>query len=172
MTLRAVTTSTAPASVTRPSRPNTTSAPVTAASRRRRCPRNDWRVPAGPAPRGRPRTPPSPARRWWCRRGAGGGATTPLPGPSAPGGGRWDGPHPLAQLLALVGEAEEIVRRVLELGRPEQRVERADVDADAAVHAQRVVDREPVEDVAHAWSRTLTRRGLRLLVRVDVDAPV
>ena len=73
----------------------------------------------------------------------------------------------------LVGQLEHVVGRVLELGRPEQRVERADLDADPAVHAQREVDREAVEHVAGARARRpRVFGGRRLFVRVDVDAPV
>src|SRR6185312_2731806 len=57
------------------------------------------------------------------------------------------------------------------LGRPEQRVERADLDADPAVHAQREVDREPVEHV-DLPAPAAARRLDGLLVRVDEDAPV
>jgi hypothetical protein len=60
---------------------------------------------------------------------------------------------------------------VLELGRPEEGVERAHLNADPAIHAQGEVDGEPVEDVALAWAAAFGRRE-GLLVRVDVDAPV
>src|SRR5581483_3645721 len=61
---------------------------------------------------------------------------------------------------------------VLVLGAPEERVERAHLDADAAVHAQRVVDVEAVEraDRALLAARAAGRR--LLLVALDVDAPV
>jgi hypothetical protein len=70
-----------------------------------------------------------------------------------------------------VDEVADVVFGVLELGRPEQRVERADLDADPAVHAQREVDGEPVEHVAGARTAALGR-GQRLLVRIDVNTPV
>jgi hypothetical protein len=71
-----------------------------------------------------------------------------------------------------VRELSDVVLRVLELTTPEQRVVRADLDADTAVHAQGVIDREPVEDVPLARTPTLPLRWKRLLVRIDVDAPV
>src|SRR5215204_2184189 len=61
---------------------------------------------------------------------------------------------------------------VLELRRPEQRIERADVNADSAVHTQREVDGEPVENVSRALPTTFVGRRYDLFVRVDVDAPV
>src|SRR6266508_1403494 len=60
---------------------------------------------------------------------------------------------------------------VLELWGPEERVERARLDADPAVHAEREVDREPVQDVLLPRPARTRRREL-LLVGVDVDAPV
>src|SRR5262245_51517190 len=57
-------------------------------------------------------------------------------------------PHPLPQSRALVGELTDVVLGVRVLRAPVERVERADLDADAAVHAQREVDGEPVEHVA------------------------
>jgi hypothetical protein len=50
----------------------------------------------------------------------------------------------------LVGEGRDVGLGVAELGRPEQRVVGAGLDADPAVYAQREVDREAVEDVAAA----------------------
>ena len=50
---------------------------------------------------------------------------------------------------------------VLVLGAPEQRVERAHLDADPAVHAERVVDVEAVEHAHAARSRPPSRRGGR-----------
>ena len=61
---------------------------------------------------------------------------------------------------------------VLVLGAPEQRVERAHLDADAAVHAQRVVDVEAVEVVHLARLAAGTAGRGELLVALDVDAPV
>jgi hypothetical protein len=58
------------------------------------------------------------------------------------------------------------------LGAPEQRVERADLDADAAVHAQRVVDVEAVEKAHAARAATLAAGRALFLVALDVDAPV
>src|SRR6185503_18292802 len=59
----------------------------------------------------------------------------------------------------------------LELGGPVQRVEGAGLDADAAVHAQREVDGEPVQDVALPGAGGAGYDDF-FLVRVDVDAPV
>ena len=61
---------------------------------------------------------------------------------------------------------------VLVLGAPEQGVERAHLDADAAVHAQRVVDVEAVDLVDLARRTAGTARRGQLLVALDVDAPV
>jgi hypothetical protein len=58
-----------------------------------------------------------------------------------------------------VEEQALVVLGVLELRRPEQRVERAHLDADAAVHAQREVDREAVEDVARPRAAALLGGG-------------
>src|ERR1700737_3713528 len=61
---------------------------------------------------------------------------------------------------------------VLELGTPEEGVERADLDADPAVHAQAVVDVETVQ-VLDAAGPTPFPSGRRLVfVALDVDAPV
>ena len=61
---------------------------------------------------------------------------------------------------------------VLVLGAPEQRLERADLDADAAVHAQREVDVEAVEGVLLAGLAALAAGRGEVLVGLDVDAPV
>ena len=61
---------------------------------------------------------------------------------------------------------------VLVLGAPEQGVERAHLDADAAVHAERVVDVEAVERVDRAGLAALAPRRRLVLVALDVDAPV
>ena len=61
---------------------------------------------------------------------------------------------------------------VLVLRAPEQGVERADLDADAAVHAERVVDVEAVERVDLAGLAALTAGRRLRLVALDVDAPV
>ena len=82
--------------------------------------------------------------------------------------GRRDGPHPLAQAVLVVRQVADVSRRVLELRRPVQRVERADLDADAAVHAQRPVDVEACRARSAAVPPALGRRRDRLLVRVDV----
>jgi hypothetical protein len=70
-----------------------------------------------------------------------------------------------------VDEVADVTFRVLELRRPEECVERADLDAYPAVHAQAEVDGEAVEDVPLARAAALGSRD-RLLVGVDVDAPV
>jgi len=73
--------------------------------------------------------------------------------------------------LLLVDQLEDVVLRVFELGAPEQRVEGAHLDADPAVHAQRVVDGETVEHLDRP-APAATHGLVRLLVGVDVDAPV
>src|SRR6056297_3471932 len=80
--------------------------------------------------------------------------------------------HPLAELLLVVEQVGDLRLGVLVLGAPEQRVERTHLDTDAAVHAQRVVDVEPVEMVDLARLATGPARGCQLLVALDVDAPV
>src|SRR5207248_8136939 len=72
----------------------------------------------------------------------------------------------LFRSLLLVHHPFVGVRRVLEERRPMQRVERTYLDADPAVHAQAVVDREAVEFVDG-----LAASGLGGLVAFDVDAP-
>src|SRR4029450_6848796 len=62
--------------------------------------------------------------------------------------------------------------RVLVLRTPEQRVERAHLDADPAVHAERVVDVETVEHAHAPLTSTFTSWRSLLLVPFDVDAPV
>ena len=57
-------------------------------------------------------------------------------------------------------------------GLQNERVERAHLDADPAVHAERVVDVEAVEHAHRALAATLTARRALLLVALDVDAPV
>ena len=60
----------------------------------------------------------------------------------------------------------------LELRRPEQCLERADLYADPAVHTEREVDVEAIQGVLLAGlAAGATRRGL-VLVALDVDAPV
>src|SRR5918994_5386905 len=83
-----------------------------------------------------------------------------------------DGLHPLAELLLVVEEIGDVGLGVLVLGTPEQGVERADLDADPAVHAERVVDVEAVEEADRSLAATLTPRRPLLLVALDVDAPV
>src|SRR5690606_23105437 len=103
---------------------------------------------------------------------AGGGEFLRLLGAGVERGRGRHGPHPLAELVALVGEVADVGLGVLELRGPEQGVEGTDLDADTAVHAQGEVDGEAVEDVAAALTAARGRRGHRLLVGVDVDAPV
>ena len=91
---------------------------------------------------------------------------------SSSGGRRRHGGHPLAEPVLLVQQVADVDLGVLELRAPVQRVERAHLDADAAVHAQGEVDGEPVEHVALAVAAALGGGRDRLLVRVDVDAPV
>src|SRR5436190_6154121 len=56
-----------------------------------------------------------------------------------------DGGHPLAETVLVVQQVADVRLRVLELGTPEEGVERAHLHADAAVHAQGVIDVEPIE---------------------------
>ena len=63
---------------------------------------------------------------------------------------RRDGGHPRSEPVLLVEQVADVELGVLELGAPVQGVERAHLDADAAVHAEREVDGEAVEDVALA----------------------
>src|SRR5690606_40190014 len=82
------------------------------------------------------------------------------------------GLHPLAKALLVVEQVGEAQLGVLVLGAPEQGVEGADLDADPAVHAQRVVDVEAVEGADGALlAAGPAGRGLGL-VALDVDAPV
>src|SRR5215510_2889644 len=83
-----------------------------------------------------------------------------------------NGLHPLAELLLVVEEVGDVGLRVLVLGAPEQGVERAHLDADAAVHAQRVVDVEAVQEADRALPAAFASRRPLLLVTLDVDAPV
>ncbi|BFO14401.1 hypothetical protein SHKM778_07890 [Streptomyces sp. KM77-8] len=103
---------------------------------------------------------------------AGGGEFLGLLGAGVEGGRGRDGPHPLAELVAFVGEVADVGLGVLELRGPEEGVEGTHLDADTAVHAEGEVDGEPVEDVAAAVAAAGRRRRDGLLVGVDVDAPV
>ena len=82
------------------------------------------------------------AGRWAAATSFGSAA----PGSGAGGGGtvgiHW--PEP----VLLVQQVLDVELGVLELRAPVQRVERADLDADPAVHAEREVDGEAVQDVA------------------------
>src|SRR5687767_12925801 len=81
-------------------------------------------------------------------------------------------PVPLAEPLHVVEHALDLRLGVLELRAPVQRVEGADLDADAAVHAQPVVDVEAIELAdAPRLAPLASGRGL-VLVALDVDAPV
>src|ERR671910_3731821 len=80
--------------------------------------------------------------------------------------------HPLAESLLVVEQVGDPQLGVLVLRAPEQGVERAHLDADAAVHAQRVVDVEPVEPVDLAGLPAGPAGRRRVLVALDVDAPV
>src|SRR5204863_8422870 len=84
---------------------------------------------------------------------------------------RQHGVLPFLQPLLLMGQLVDVVLRVVELAAPEERVERTGLDADTAVHAERVIDREPIEDLGGAGA-TASRGLVGLLVGVDVDAPV
>ena len=61
---------------------------------------------------------------------------------------------------------------VLVLGAPEERIEGTHLNADPAVHAQRVVDVEAVEVIDLTWLATSAPRRGELLVGLDVDAPI
>src|SRR6056297_2848158 len=80
--------------------------------------------------------------------------------------------HPLAELFLVVQQVGDLGFGVLVLGAPEQGVERAHLHADAAVHAQRVVDVEAVEVVHLTRLAAGTSWRSQLLVTLDVDAPV
>src|SRR5581483_3110795 len=66
---------------------------------------------------------------------------------------------PLLELLLVVQQVVDVVGRVLELRAPEEGVERTHFDADPAVHAERVVDVEPVE---YLHGPGLAARGRRV----------
>ena len=80
--------------------------------------------------------------------------------------------HPLTETLLVVEQVLDPHLGVLVLGAPEQRLERADLDADAAVHAERVVDVEAVEGVDLTGLAAGAARRRQRLVGLDVDAPV
>src|SRR3954451_17976488 len=83
-----------------------------------------------------------------------------------------DSGHPLVQPFFVVQQIGDVELGVLELRTPEDGVERAHLHADPAIHAERVVDVEAVEDLDGAGLATLAPgRGL-VLVALDVDAPV
>src|SRR5262249_38455239 len=86
---------------------------------------------------------------------------------------RRDGPHPLAQPSLLMGERRDVGLGVGELRRPEQRVVRAGLHAEPAVHARREVDREAVRDVAHPLPPAPRRaaNGIRAGTGSVVTAP-
>src|SRR5205085_152312 len=86
--------------------------------------------------------------------------------------GRADREHPLPELFLVVEERADPGLGVLVLRAPEQGVERTDLDADAAVHAQGVVDVEPVEDADRPVTTAGPAGRTLLLVALDVDAPV
>src|SRR5260221_5031518 len=86
--------------------------------------------------------------------------------------GLGDGLHPFAELVLVVEQVRDARLGVLELGAPEERVERADLHADPAVHAERVVDVEAVEHAHAARTPTFTTRRPLRLVALDVGAPV
>src|SRR4051812_33845213 len=83
-----------------------------------------------------------------------------------------DGVHPLAEAILVVEQIGDARLGVLVLGAPEKRVEGAHLDADAAVHAERVVDVEAVEGANRAGLAALAARRRLVLVSFDVDAPV
>src|SRR5829696_1671866 len=80
--------------------------------------------------------------------------------------------HPLAESLLVVEQVGDPQLGVLVLRAPEEGVERAHLDADAAVHAQRVVDVEAVEQAHRARLAAGPPGRGQGLVALDVDAPV
>src|SRR6476661_6015622 len=81
------------------------------------------------------------------------------------------GGHPLAELHLVVEQLGDVALRVLVVGAPEERVERAHLDADPAVHTERVVDVEAVEHAHRTVAPAFPPRRPLLLVALDVDAP-
>src|SRR5579884_3902042 len=81
------------------------------------------------------------------------------------------GPHPVAQTDPVVEQVGDARLAVLVLGAPEERVERADLDTDAAVHAERVVDVEAVEDADVPHSAAFATRRPLLLERDHATRP-
>ena len=61
---------------------------------------------------------------------------------------------------------------VLVLRAPEERIERTDLDADTAVHAQREIDIEAIEFVLLARLATFAPRRSEVLMCLDEDAPI
>src|ERR1700680_3153670 len=82
------------------------------------------------------------------------------------------GRHPLAESVLVVGQGRDPRLGVLKLGTPEQGVEGAYLDADPAVHAQRVVDVETVEDTDVAGFAAFASWRTLLLVALDIEARV
>ena len=80
--------------------------------------------------------------------------------------------QPVLEPVHVVEHVAHVVLGVLVLGAPEEGVEGADLDADPAVHAEGVVDVEPVERRAHPDPAPRLVWLLLLLVALDVDAPV
>ena len=80
--------------------------------------------------------------------------------------------HPLAQLCLVVQQVGDVWFGVFVFGAPEECVKWAHFNADAAIHAQCVVDVETVEHVDLAWLATLAAWRCQLFVRFDIDAPV
>src|SRR5205823_6470128 len=83
-----------------------------------------------------------------------------------------NGVHPLPELFLVVQQLRDARLGVLVFGAPEQRIEGTHLDADAAVHAERVVDVETVEHAHVARLAAFAPRGSLLLVPLDVYAPV
>src|ERR1044072_592552 len=92
--------------------------------------------------------------------------------PGLEGLGFGDTFHPFAELFLVVEQVGDADLGVLELRGPEQGVEGADLDADAAVHAEGVVEVEAVEGLDRPGLATLAAGRPLLLVALDVDAPV
>ena len=113
-----------------------------------------------------------PARGMVVRCSVSSGLLDLLLGPGLVGLDAGHGLHPLAQPALVVQQLGDVGLGVLVLGAPEQGLERAHLDADAAVHAEREVDVEAIEGVLLAGLAALTTGRGQVLVGLDVDAPV
>src|SRR3954447_2912459 len=83
-----------------------------------------------------------------------------------------DGLHPLPKAVLVVEEIGDAYLGELVLRAPEQSLEGAHLDADAAVHAEREVDVEAIECVLLTRFAAFAPGRRQVLVTLDVDAPV